>query len=131
MEVIRQHAETEISELYGLMCERFLVTRSSKKPDHVSLCYLRVADVWHRFCLDAGLLFWRQGAPSHPDDSLFEDEERIDLGTAWDIAGQVIERISYHDEELRFVVENGNGFKLTSLSFDGAVICSPLASRQK
>ena len=123
MDVTRQHSETEITEVYGQTCQKFIVTRQKKHPDRVSLLYLRLDGVWHRFFLDAGLIHWQLGSPSQTDDAPFITEEQFDLGATWKFVGLVVEHIAFSEERLTVRFAGGHGFQVFTEAFDGESIC--------
>jgi hypothetical protein len=63
--------------------------------------------VWHRFYLDAGLLFWEEGSCPDPEDDLLEGERYTDLGEALSVVGAAIGEIDMHDSQLTLQFENG------------------------
>lgn len=128
MDVIRQHSETEIPEVYGQTCQKFIVTRQKKHPDRVSLLYLLLDGVWHRFFLDAGLVHWRQGSPSRTDDAPILTEEQVDLSARWKFSGLVVEHISFREERLTVRFVGGQGFQVFTEAFDGDSICRQIFS---
>lgn len=75
------------------------------------ILYMCVGDVWHRFYLDAGILFWGTGrAPNHEDD-LGDGEEYFDLLTALDVSGIPLGTIVMSDD-CRLLIPFSNGAKL-------------------
>ena len=126
MNLTRQHAETELPELYGQPCQKLQVIRSKDAPCRVSIFYLRASDVWHRFYLDAGLLFWSEGSPPTHDDDLLDGEERVEMGDAWGLTGYDIEHVSFGGEGLLFRCSNGRGFRAVADTLDGDPICQRL-----
>jgi hypothetical protein len=69
-----------------------------------------VAEVWHRFYLDAGLLFWEEGVAPDPDDEVLEGETLEDVGRGLGIVGVPILKIEMSAG--RFVVGFGGGGRI-------------------
>ncbi len=67
MEISRQSANTIIDELAGHVCEIILAVGSSM-DEGLSIFYLRSGQVWYRFFIDTGVLFWNTSAPDRADD---------------------------------------------------------------
>jgi len=74
MSIILQHFEVDIPELVGAVCERFLCLQFRDDTGNMipGVLWLKIAGgAWHRFFIDAWVLFWRE-----LDD--FEDESDSD-----------------------------------------------------
>lgn len=83
--VTRQHESTSMGEVRGAVCHAFLVVRMAPS-ERRGTCYLLLDGEWHRFFLDAGLLFWRSGSEPNTDDDLGEGEYYIDMMRSLDVS---------------------------------------------
>jgi hypothetical protein len=80
----------------------------SGKCDHkFHLLFLKLDDIWHRFYLDAGLLFWEEGAHPELEDELLEGEGYVDLGERLRVLGGRIAEILMGDCKLLLRFDNG------------------------
>lgn len=93
MTIFRQHETTRIVELEGVTCEVFRAVRPITDANSLSILYLQTQNVWHRFYLDAGLLFWKEGAAPDPDDDLGDDEYYCDMADALKVKDVAIRSI--------------------------------------
>ena len=101
----RQHENTSIPELRGTCCAAFkAVIREQDK--RLGLLYIQLSGVWHRFFLDAGLLFWEEGCCPDPDDDVLEGERYVDLGESLHAIGVPIQAIEMRDSTLTLQFEN-------------------------
>ena len=101
----RQHETTSIPELRGTCCSAFkAVIREQDK--RLGLLYIQLSGVWHRFFLDAGLLFWEEGRCPDPDDDVLEGERYVDLGESLRVLGIPIQEIEMMDSILTLQFEN-------------------------
>jgi hypothetical protein len=69
--------------------------------------YLRFEDNWHRFYLDAGLLFWAEGTKPDREDDLLDDEIYVDWCELLGVRAVSITGIEMHDSILVLSFENG------------------------
>ncbi len=92
MIVSRQDELTEVSELYCRVCDRLLAVAPASL-DVVTFFYALVEGVWHRFYLDAGLLFWDEGQAPEEEEDLYEGDTYVDLSTRLNVVGKAIEEI--------------------------------------
>ncbi len=100
----RQHEDTVLPELYGHRCSEFVAVQGEARFD--GPLYIRLNGVWHRFYLDAGLLFWEEGFAPEPDD-LLPGDAYIDLAQALNIRDRVLEQVRMHDSVLTVCFETG------------------------
>lgn len=101
----RQHENTSIPELRGTCCTAFkAVIREQDK--RLGLLYIQLFSVWHRFFLDAGLLFWEEGRCPDPDDDVLEGEHYIDLGESLRVIGASVQEIEMRDSTLTLQFDN-------------------------
>lgn len=116
----RQHDDTSLPELVGACCTAFrAVTR--RRDQRFGPLYLQLSGVWHRFYLDAGLLFWEEGPGPDPEDDLLEGERYTDLAEALHAAGAAIREVEMHDCQLTLRFENGGRLVLRNqVEDDGA-----------
>lgn len=89
MTLSRQHANTDIAELVGLVCERLIAIPGSS-PDVVLAVYLRADGKWYRFFLDVGVLFFDESSGPDAEDDLEAGAEYVDLGHRMQCEGQAI-----------------------------------------
>lgn len=107
--IYRQDEETTVPELYGQRCSAFgAVVRPG--DERWGLAHLQLDGGWHRFYLDAGLLFWAEiPAPSLEDD-LDDGEIYRDIGASLRAIGAEITKIEMRDCIL--VLEFGTGARV-------------------
>lgn len=106
MNVSRQHASTEVTELVGVVCEQLLAIPGSA-PDVFVAAYLRASGIWYRFFLDAGLLFLDESAGPDPEDDLEPDANYVDLGAKLACQGDTIREMRMHDSTLSLRFSSG------------------------
>lgn len=118
----RQHEHTSIPELYGKHCAEFkVVLRES--DNHYGPMFLHLSGVWHRFYLDAGLLFWEEGPGPDPENDLLDGERYTDFASRLGVIGIPISRIEMDGSRLRLDFDNGARLVLgTEVEDDGAVL---------
>ena len=102
----RQDEITSIPELRGARCSAFKAVQDDT-AGFVGPLYIELAGAWHRFYLDAGLLFWEQGQTPDPDDDLLDGEAYTDLVTALRVKGEAVSEIGMADCLLSIKFENG------------------------
>jgi hypothetical protein len=107
--ITRQHEDTTIPELYGLICTGFLAAYDPKK-DRYGPFYIQLAEVWHRFFLDAGLLFWKEGFSPDTKDDLLESEIYRNIASEKRLVGSEILAIEMTGCQL--VIRFGTGASL-------------------
>lgn len=105
-EISRQHDDTSMTELVGFACQN-LIAVCEGDDDNYIIFYLKLADCWHRFFLDAGLLFWRSDNEPDADDDLGDDGRYVDLGNAYGIVGASVESIVFQNDLLEMKFSNG------------------------
>ena len=110
--VQRQAEETSIPELYGQRCSAFgAVVRARRAADERwALAHLQLDGVWHRFYLDAGLLFWAEIPAPNLEDDLGDGETYRDLGASLQVLGAAITRLEMF--ECTLVLEFGTGARV-------------------
>lgn len=107
--IFRQDEETSIPELYGQRCTGFgAVVRS--RDEHWGPVHLQLDGGWHRFYLDAGLLFWAEIPEPTMEDDLSDGETYRDIGSTLRVLGAAITKIEMHDSTL--VLEFGTGARI-------------------
>ena len=104
--ICRQHEATHVIELRGKRCFIFQAVYSVADKKYGPF-YLKAAETWHRFYLDAGLLFWEEGIAPDLEDDLFEGDEYVDLGEFIPAVGSIITRIEMADGILVMQFEKG------------------------
>jgi hypothetical protein len=107
--ISRQSGTTSLPELRGLPCSEFLAV-ADRDAGLLTLLHLRLGTVWHRFFLDAGLLFWAEGSAPDAGDDLLDGEEHLDLAVALRIRGVAVHAITMRDGLL--TLEFGNSARL-------------------
>lgn len=115
--VRRQHEETQIPEVCGLPCSRFQAV-CSREPADPGPVYLKLQDTWHRFYLDAGLLFWEEGTKPDRDDDILDGDEYVDWGQQLGVLGVAASEITMKDSELVIRFDNGAEIVLKHMPFD-------------
>ena len=97
----------------GLICERLLVVYDEKDGE-VGPLYLLVNKRWHRFYLDAGILFWQEGEAPDAEEDLSEGEVYLDLANELCALGVKINMVDFGDCELLVEFENQARFRIYS-----------------
>lgn len=115
--VSRQHDETQVPEVYGIPCSIFHAVYGSKSH-YLGPMYLKLHDTWHRFYLDAGLLFWKEGEEPDPDDDLLDDDKYLDWGQQLGVVGNALSEVSMKDSTLILRFDNGAEVVLKQMPFD-------------
>lgn len=69
--------------------------------------YIRLDDQWHRFYLDAGLLFWEEGSAPDEANDLLTDEIYVDWGKQLLVIGIAVSEIAMADSTLILRFQNG------------------------
>ncbi len=128
MTIERQHEDTEIHELVGKPCDALIAVQPAGDPSSILIMYLRVGDHWHRFFLDAGLLFWQEGPAPDAEDDVDADHVYADVGERTGAAGLVLQGIQMREKRLRIrfdgglqieLVEDGDTVRLTHSGLAG------------
>lgn len=105
----RQHETTTIPELSGAICTEFRAVFNAASGFYGPF-YIRLEDIWHRFYLDAALVFWEQGPSPDPDNDLLNDDEYVDMATALAVCDVAVEAVRMHDGQLAIDFRNGARF---------------------
>lgn len=106
--ITRQDEETELPEVCGIPCSVFQVSPFSREPFDPGLMYLKLGSNWHRFFLDAGLLFWEDGQQPDRDNDLVDGEEDyVDWGDLLGVVGVALSEVFMKDSELTLRFANG------------------------
>lgn len=88
----RQHDQTSIPEISGQCC--WGISAVLREPDgRYGPVYLKLSGSWHRFHLDADLLFWQEGPQPDSEDELLAGEKYVDLAVMLGVVGIPISRI--------------------------------------
>lgn len=69
--------------------------------------YIQLDDQWHRFYLDAGLLFWEEGPAPDEANDLLTDEMYVDWGKQLMVIGVAISRKTMAASMLTIRFQNG------------------------
>jgi hypothetical protein len=77
MEITRQHETTTIDELSGSSCTNLLATGPGN-DDGFHAWYFEASEVWYRFFIQHGILFWDTVDPD-PEDDLAPGEDYCDV----------------------------------------------------
>jgi hypothetical protein len=104
LSVVRQHAETELTELLGHTCEQLVVVPAD---DELLVFYARIDGAWHRFFLEAGLLFWREGGRPDSEEDLDGEESYTDLSAELNLTGASFSTLAFRDGFLEMGFSNG------------------------
>ncbi len=110
--IIRQDEETEVPELRGARCDEMRAVVSASPPDSVEVVYLLSSGVWHRFFLDAGLLFWEEGLAPDADGDLADGARYVDIAEQLGVRGRTFELIAMKDSVLTIEFSNGARLRL-------------------
>ena len=122
--VLRQHETTTIPELVGRRCTRFLAVQ---EEDDTGPLYIELDGSWHRFYLDAGVLFWEEGAAPHFDDDLWGGTHYADLATRLGVIGVPLAHVAMGDNVLRIEFANGARLRLRHAPRDEATSIDELS----
>ncbi len=106
----RQHEATVMSEIEGAVCAEFLAVVGSNET--LRLLYIVLNGAWHRFYLDAGLLFWAEGEEPDPEDELLEDEVFVDLAEKLRCKGDAVRDVTFGNGTLRMEFARGSRLRL-------------------
>ena len=104
MGIARQDAETDIAELLGHTCEQLVVVPADGE---ILVFYARVDGSWHRFYLEAGLLFWREGSRPDSEEDLDGEESYSDLSAELNLTGASFTALGFHEGFLELGFSNG------------------------
>ena len=115
--VTRQHDETQVPEVCGIPSTTFQVVYCTSEHD-VGPMYLKLNDTWHRFFLDAGVLFWEEGTAPDADDDLLDNDEYEDWGQKLGVVGVPLSEVVMKDSVLRLLFANGAEVVLKHMPFD-------------
>lgn len=108
--IVRQDFETSIPELFGEKCEQLLAIVDADGSAWV--LYLAVRGVWHRFFLDAALLFWSEGRDPYEEDELLEGEVYEDWAEDLGVKGAALAEISMRECVFTMRFDNGGVLEL-------------------
>jgi hypothetical protein len=112
MTTTRQHDDTEVIEWYGHPCEQLLLlVDESGDP---LIFFAMIANSWHRFYLDAGILFWREIVALSLEDELEQGDKVVDLGKDLAWSGRNFEEIRMKDNQLTIRVSGGGKLVVVS-----------------
>jgi len=118
----RQHESTSIPELRNALCSAFKAV-SCAGGERYGIFFIELSGVWHRFYLDAGLLFWEEGKTPDPSEDLLEGERYTDMGKDLQIVGSAICEITMFNSQLTLQFDNGARLTLRNgVDDDGAEI---------
>lgn len=124
--IVRQHDTTSLTEIYGQECNNFLAIIDL--DGLVGPMFLYIDQQWHRFFLDAGVLFWCQGmAPT--DDELLEGERYVNWAEYLSIIGSHVTLLTFQSSQLELLFDNGARLVLEHLPADDGtrvvLLCPP------
>jgi hypothetical protein len=100
----RQDADTDMTELLGLTCEQLVVVPADGE---ILVFYARIDGGWHRFYLEAGLLFWREGSRPDSEEDLDSEESYSDLSAELNMTGASFITLGFHEGFLELALSNG------------------------
>lgn len=106
MSVSRQHDLTEVTEIYNQPCDLLLAVMSANR-EVVTFVYAFVAGIWHRFYLDAGLLFWDEGVAPDEEEDLDQGEIYVDLAARLRTVGNTFKEIRMANSRLTLRFSGG------------------------
>lgn len=102
----RQHETTSLSEIEGQRCLAFQAVSAADEKCYGPL-YLQLTSGWHRFYLDAGLLFWEEGPAPDPENDLLEGEHYLDLAVKLRVVGSTVAKVKMAYCRLMMKFANG------------------------
>lgn len=108
-----QHDDVIVSDLYGRECNEFLAVRNST-TNQIGPMYAKISDGWHRFYLDAGILFWEEGSPPDPENDLLDNDHYFDVARELRSTGSRIAKIEMRNCELTIAFDNQAQIRLTN-----------------
>jgi len=106
MPIRLQHEAAKLHELSGATCSMFCAIENAE-TGFVGPLYLKADNRWHRFYLDAGLLFWEEGPEPDPVEDLLEGERYVDLGVVLGVTGQRLADVEMSNSQLRIEFREG------------------------
>lgn len=106
----RQLDNTTLTEVNGKICRDFIGVFSGKINKYLYF-YIDISKIYHRFYLDAGLLFWSSDVNFDPENDLLEGDHYVNLGNKFNVTGSKIENISMANCHLD--MEFNNGVRIT------------------
>jgi len=113
-EIYRQDCNTDVDEVIGHVCEEFLEVRGIEEGEP-HYFYLKLSGLYHRFSLDAGLLFWRSHQEPDPEYDLDLDCRYVNLGEELKVIGVAVEKVHMGEDRLDMVFGNGVRLEIQSL----------------
>jgi hypothetical protein len=113
----RQHFETQLPEVCGIPCSMFHAV-CSRDPVDPGPMYLKLDDTWHRFYLDAAVLFWEEGTQPDRDNDIWDGNKYVDWGQQLSVVGVAISEITMKDSELTIRFDNGAEVSLKHMPLD-------------
>ena len=106
----------DIPQIAGRVCQSLKVQEywhRGELVDGANVLFLQLdGGIWHRFFIDAGVVFWRTvEMPDEKPDDGFDRYPQADLGFRHDLIGKKLERVSTIDlpggGEIRIEFEGG------------------------
>lgn len=113
MPIARQHSETEVQELYGRICNKIIAVADINKPTIIYIIFFKVDKTWHRFYLDAGLLFWDEGIGPNQEEDILDNEDYLDLSIRFGFMDKKIALIKMQERKLVIRFDDKTGFQIT------------------
>lgn len=104
--ISRQHSETEIHEITGMVCNNLLAVRGSTQ-DTVHVLYLSVDSLWLRVFIDCGVLFLESVSEPGREDDLETGEEYRDLASELGSLGLTIGEAKMANGAFAVMFDNG------------------------
>lgn len=95
-----QHSCAEISEILGLIPDKFIAVKSDC-GSCISHFYLLFGELWVRGCLDVGVLFLDPCAHPDEDDDLEEGESYLDILDEFNLGAEEITSASMKNGVLK------------------------------
>lgn len=103
--ISRQHETTRVSEVEGQICADFRAVYDHSDGS-IGPLYLLIDERWHRFYLDAGVLFWQEGQAPEPENDLLDEDVYLSLAEELCVRGARIRQVEMDNCELLIVFEN-------------------------
>jgi hypothetical protein len=120
----------QIPELAGGTCRSLIVQEYWYEGELVSeanVLFLQLDEGWHRFFIDAGVVFWQAVAgPEAPPDSGLHRYRHTDFGSRHDLVGRKLERVCTADlpdgGEIQIAFEGGRRLVLQNVNDESSLV---------
>ena len=121
MSITRQHSKTEIFEIYGKACQQLIAVVEEENINHVYYFYLFTGNIWHRFTLDAGLLFWDENVSPDQEEDISNGEIYRNVGVEFGLLDKPFNKIKMENNKLCISVDDGSFFEVVDFNLNSEV----------